>query len=95
MTHCLQKWKDNHLLNRVLKKDLILSLDIALHLHPGLPHSVLPWSGRDHPANFPGDPLAREIPAIHHDPRVTQRLVHCLHCKRPFQVICLFSRRYH
>jgi hypothetical protein len=82
------------LLNRVLKKDFS-PLDIALHLNPGVPHSVLPWPGRDHPANFPGDPFTREIPAIYNDSRVTQCMGDSLHRKRPFQVIYLFSRRYH
>lgn len=73
------------------KKDFS-PIDLALHLHPGVPHCVLPWSGRDHPANVSGDPLAREIPAIHNDSRLAERLGHCMHCKRPFQVTKFYSR---
>lgn len=73
------------LMYNVIQKGLFF-LDIALHLHPGVPHCVLPWSGRDHPANILGDPFAWEISTIHNDSRVAQRLGHCMHCKRPFQV---------
>lgn len=61
-----------------LKRDFS-PLDIALHLHSGVPNRVLPRSGRDHPANIPGDPIAREISSIHHDTRLAQRMGHCLH----------------
>lgn len=61
-------------------KENFSPIDIALHLNPGVPHGVLPRSGRDHPADVSGNPTAGQIPAIHYDPRLTQRLGYRYNC---------------
>lgn len=45
---------------------------VAVHLHPAVAHRVLPAAGRDHPAHVARGAAARQVCALHHDPRHLQ-----------------------
>ena len=46
-----------------------------LHLHPPVPHGVLPAAGGDHPPHLPRGAAPRQVRPLHHDPRHIQVIV--------------------
>lgn len=45
---------------------------LALHLYPAVADGVLPAASRDHPAHLARRTVAREVRALHYDPRHLQ-----------------------
>lgn len=57
-----------------------------MHIDPPFSDGVLPAAGRDHPAHLAGHPAAGQVPTLHHDSRVAQRLDDGLRAQCAFQV---------
>jgi len=59
---------------------------VAVHLDTALAYRLLPAAGRDHPAHVTRGAAARQVPALHHDPRHALHLRHRGRPQRPLQV---------
>lgn len=57
-----------------------------MHIDPPFSDGVLSAACRDHPSHLTGHPPTGQVPALHYDPRLPQRLDDGLRAQRAFQV---------
>ena len=72
----MRTWRQiSETLERVLVDNNTLCPGEPLHLHPPVPHGVLPAAGGDHPPHLPRGAAPGQARPLHHDPRHIQVIV--------------------